>query len=525
MEILNSKLTNDDSLFQARHAYQERLQLEIEAKLQGVYQGASQASQDKHLQRNKLLVRDRITKLIDHDTEFFELSPLAAHKVYDHALPSAGIITGIGIIQGFNCMIIANDPCVKGGTYFPLTIKKHLRAQEIAQSNHLPCIYLVDSGGASLPYQAEIFPDRDHFGRIFRNQAVMSSMGIPQIAAVLGSCTAGGAYIPAMADESIIVEGNGTIFLAGPPLVKAATGEVVDAQKLGGAKMHAKVSGLVDFCEPDESSALLRVRQCIKNLNLSTQSINPSEVQDPLHDNIAGVIPSETNELFDITELLTRLVDASEFQEFKKHYGKNLTCGFARIGGFSVGIIASNGILFSECALKGTHFIELCTKRNIPLIFLQHVCGFMVGHQYEAGGIAKNGAKLVTAVSCAKVPKITLIIGQSIGAGNYALCGRAYDPDFLFMWPGSNISVMGGGVASKVMQDVKQAAGKEFTPFEASQLEEKFNRESSALYSTSHLWDDGILSPNETRKTLIRCLEVCSQLRPHRETRFGVFRM
>jgi 3-methylcrotonyl-CoA carboxylase beta subunit len=525
MEILASKINSADPVFQQRCSYQKKLADELDSLLTAIQNGGSPKSKKKHLSRNKLPVRQRVQTIIDPESHFFELSPIAAHQVYDEALPAAGIITGIGYIHNLPCMIIANDPCVKGGSYYPLTIKKHLRAQEIAANNHLPCIYLVDSGGASLPYQSEIFPDRDHFGRIFRNQARMSANGIPQIAAVLGSCTAGGAYIPAMADESIIVEGNGTIFLAGPPLVKAATGELVDAQQLGGAQTHARTSGLVDFVEANEEAALQRVRDCVSHLNMLKQDVPRIPDRAPTSSDLSGLIPTQSNELFNIPDILAALIDASEFQEFKKNYGRNLTCGFAHIGGFPVGILASNGILFSECALKGTHFIELCVQRKVPLLFLQNVCGFMVGHQYEAGGIAKHGAKLVTAVSCAQVPKITIIIGQSIGAGNYALCGRAYDPDFLFMWPGSTISVMGGGIASKVMSDVKQAAGKDFSPYEASQLEEKFKLESVALYSSARLWDDGIILPNQTRDKLITCLDICTRLRPQKQSRFGVFRM
>jgi len=482
------------------------------------------------------LARERIDKIIDPGTAFLELSPLAAYELYDGRANSAGIVTGVGMIHGRECLFVANDATVKGGSYYPMTVKKHIRAQTVAHENNLPCIYLVDSGGAFLPMQDEVFPDIGHFGRIFRNQARMSGDGIPQVAAVLGSCTAGGAYVPAMSDESIIVKGNGTIFLAGPPLVKAATGEEVTAEELGGADVHTVQSGVADHFAEDELEALRMVRNVVENLG--SRELAPYDRMDseePFHDaeDLLGLIPSDNRTPVDIKEIIARIVDGSRFHEFKSRYGKTLVCGFAQIHGFKVGIVANNGILFSESSLKGAHFVELCGQRGIPLIFLQNITGFMVGKVYEAGGIAKDGAKLVTAVSCVNVPKFTVIIGGSHGAGNYGMCGRAYDPRFLFMWPNSRISVMGGPQAADVLTTVKQdqreregkaaMEGKELESFRAPILE-KYETEGSPYYSTARIWDDGIIDPRDTRDVLGLCIAT-SQNAKLPNDRFGVFRM
>lgn len=490
----------------------------------------------RHESQGKLFVRDRIDRLLDEGSPFLELSTLAAWNLYGGEAPSAGILTGIGRVSGKEVMIVANDATVKGGSYFPLTVKKHLRAQQIAEQNQLPCIYLVDSGGAFLPMQDEVFPDSDHFGRIFYNQARMSALGIPQIACVMGSCTAGGAYVPAMADEAIIVKGTGTIFLGGPPLVKAATGEVVSAEELGGADVHTRLSGVADHFAEDDEHALEICREIVETLNWKSRlSVEVSAPEDPLYPphEIYGILPTTFRESYDIREVIARLVDASKFREFKSRYGVTLVCGFAHIHGYPVGILANNGVLFSESALKGAHFIQLCEQRGIPLIFLQNITGFMIGRSYEAGGIAKDGAKMVHAVANATVPKLTVIIGGSFGAGNYGMCGRAYNPRFLWMWPNARISVMGGEQAANVLLTVKQdqllrerkpqLPADEAIRFQTPILE-KYEREGNPYYSTARLWDDGVIDPAETRSVLGLALSVA--LKAPREThRFGVFRM
>ena len=479
--------------------------------------------------RNKLLPRDRVAGLIDPGSPFLELSQLAAYGLYDNEVPSAGIVTGVGRVSGRECVIVANDATVKGGTYFPITVKKHLRAQEIARQNRLPCIYLVDSGGAFLPMQDEIFPDRDHFGRIFFNQANISAQGIPQIAAVMGSCTAGGAYVPAMSDETIIVRKQGTIFLGGPPLVQAATGEIVSAEDLGGAEVHARTSGVVDHYAYDDRHALALCRRIVAGLNTVKQP--PVALRDPrpprydpaeLH----GVVPTDLRVTYDAREVIARIVDASDFDEFKRLYGTTLICGFAHIFGYPVGILANNGILFSESALKGAHFIELCSQRGIPLVFLQNITGFMVGRKYEAGGIAKDGAKLVTAVSTTAVPKLTVIIGGSYGAGNYGMCGRAYEPRFLFMWPNARISVMGGEQAATVLSQVRRGEAQTTDEQEAfkAPIRAQYERQGHPYYATARLWDDGIIDPADTRRVLGLALSAALNA-PIPRTRFGVFRM
>ena len=482
--------------------------------------GGPQKSRDKHIERKKMLARDRVTALIDPGTPFMELSPLAAHEVYGEDVPAASIITGVGTVESVTCMIVANDATVKGGTYYPLTGKKHLRAQEIAQQNRLPCIYLVDSGGVNLPYQANIFPDRDNFGRIFYNQARMSGMGIPQIAVVMGSCTAGGAYVPAMCDESIIVENQGTIFLAGPPLVKAATGEVVSAEDLGGGRLHSSISGVTDYLAVDDAHAIVLARRSVANLNYPRERPVPTEVREPLYDpeELAGIVGTNLRKQIPMREVIARIVDGSEFAEFKKDYGTTLLTGFAKIHGYQVGILANNGILFTESSLKGAHFIELCCQRNIPLVFLQNISGFMVGADAEKGGIAKNGAKLVTAVACANVPKFTVVVGSSAGAGNYGMCGRAYSPRFLWMWPNAKIGVMGPEQLTAVMETV----GKSVDP----ELRDRIDRESDATFSSARIWDDGVIPPNQTRNMLGLGLKAALGGRvDDTETKFGVFRM
>lgn len=509
----------------------------LHSHIQKVLAGGGTEAVKRNRARNKLLPRERIDRMIDNGASFLELSQLAGYDVYDEPLPSGGIITGIGPVHGRLCMFVANDPTVKGGTYYPITVKKHLRAQEIAAECRLPCIYLVDSGGANLPRQADVFPDRDNFGRIFYNQAKMSAECIPQIALVLGSCTAGGAYIPAMADESVIVKGNGTIFLAGPPLVKAATGEEVSAEDLGGASMHCKISGVSDHFANDELDGLTIGRNIVKNLHMAGKGIQTpcsSEHKEPLYDieDLRSIAPTDQKQPFDIRSVIARIVDGSEFDEFKKLYGTTLVTGFARIYGQPVGIIGNNGILFTESALKGTHFIELCAQRNIPLIFLQNITGFMVGSRSEASGIAKAGAKMVMAVSCAKVPKITLIVGGSFGAGNYGMCGRAYSPNFLFLWPTAKISVMGGaqaaGVLAQIERNNKKRQGVEWSEEEEEKFKsgvvEAYEREGSPYYSSARLWDDGIIDPADTRKVLGLCL-AASVNNVSDETKYGVFRM
>jgi 3-methylcrotonyl-CoA carboxylase beta subunit len=508
----------------------------LRQRLDDVKKGGGEKYVERHRSRNKLLARERIDKIVDPGTAFLELSSLAAYGLYDGRAHSAGIITGVGTVHGKECLFVANDATVKGGSYYPMTVKKHIRAQTIAHENNLPCIYLVDSGGAFLPMQDEVFPDIGHFGRIFRNQAKMSGDGIPQIAAVLGSCTAGGAYVPAMSDESIIVKGNGTIFLAGPPLVKAATGEEVTAEELGGADVHTSQSGVADHFAEDENEALRMVRNIVENLgNRKKTHFEYKDPEEPFHnsEDLLGLIPKDNRTPVDVKEVIARIVDGSRFHEFKSRYGQTLVCGFAHIHGFKVGIIANNGILFSESSQKGAHFVEICGQRGIPLVFLQNITGFMVGKAYEAGGIAKDGAKLVTAVSCVNVPKFTVIIGGSHGAGNYGMCGRAYDPRFLFMWPNSRISVMGGPQAADVLTTVKQdqriREGKE--PMEGEELEtfrapilEKYETEGSPYYSTARIWDDGIIDPRDTRDVLGLCIAT-SQNAELPNGKFGVFRM
>ena len=496
----------------------------------------------QHVKKGKWLVMDRINALIDAETDFLELSPLAGVDLYEDALPKGGIVTGVGQIEGIECMIIANDATVKAGTYFPITVKKHLRAQAIAEKNRLPCLYLVDSGGAFLPRQAEVYPDRDHFGRIFFNQARMSAKGIPQIAVVMGSCTAGGAYIPAMSDETIIVKKQGTIFLGGPPLVKAATGEESSEEELGGGDLHTRMSGVADYLARDDAHALLLARECVASQKNSLKTrqrhrtlYGRSESHAPAYseDELLGLVSMSSQKTFDILELIARISDGSQFHEFKPRYGKSLRCGFAKIDGFEVGIVANNGILFSESALKGTHFIQLCDKRGIPLVFLQNVVGFMVGRHYEKEGIAKHGAKMVTAVSTTRVPKFTVIVGGSYGAGNYAMCGRAYDPNFLFIWPTARTSVMGSEQAATVLTQIKadqyQRTGNVMSEAERVEIREhilkKYDNEGAAVYSTARLFDDGIINPKETRKILSRCLAVAHDADPSFEGSFGLFRM
>ncbi len=536
MQVLKSQIDAAGADFKAAKNYHTNLLEDFQARLERVAAGGGEKAVARHRGRNKFLPRERIEKIIDPGTAFLELSTLAAEEVYDFDVPGAGMVTGIGKVCGIECMFVANDATVKGGTYLPLTVKKHLRAQEIARQNYLPCIYLVDSGGAFLPKQDEVFPDKEHFGRIFYNQAQMSSMGIPQIAVVLGSCTAGGAYVPAMSDQTIIVKDNGTIFLGGPPLVKAATGEEVTAEDLGGAKVHTSNSGVADYFANDEEDAFRITRSIMeasgyKSPGRAALNNYTAEFDSPLFDSeeLLGIIPEDTRKGFDINEIIARVVDGSKFHEFKPNYGSTLVCGFAKIFGREVGILGNNGVLFSESALKGAHFIELCCQRNIPLIFLQNITGFMVGQKYENEGIAKHGAKMVMAVSCAKVPKITVIVNGSYGAGNYGMCGRAYSPNFLFMWPNARISVMGGEQAANVLATVKQdqAKGgmseKEVEEFKAPILK-KYEKESHAYYSSARIWDDGIIDPRDTRVVLGLALEASANA-PKENSQFGVFRM
>ncbi len=536
MEVLESHVNPNDPKFRENMAHNRALVEELHERLALVRRGGPEKAHRRQREQGKLFVRERIEKLLDPGSPFLELSPLAAWDMYDNEAPSAGIVTGIGRVAGREVMIVANDATVKGGTYFPMTVKKHLRAQQIAEENRLPCIYLVDSGGAYLPLQDEVFPDRWHFGRIFYNQARMSAKGIPQIAVVMGSCTAGGAYVPAMSDETIIVKGTGTIFLGGPPLVKAATGVEVSAEELGGADVHTRISGVADHFAENDEHALEICRHIVATLNTRKQvTLDVVPPEDPLYDpeELYGIIPKTLKEIYDVREVIARLVDGSRFREFKARYGTTLVCGFARIYGYLVGIIANNGVLFSESALKGTHFIELCTARGIPLLFLQNITGFMVGKEYEAGGIAKDGAKMVHAVANAAVPKITVIIGGSFGAGNYGMAGRAYDPRFLWMWPNARISVMGGEQAANVLLTVKRdqlarLGQPPMTPEEEEAFKrpilEKYEREGSPYYSTARLWDDGILDPAETRRVLGLALSACLNA-PIPETKYGVFRM
>jgi 3-methylcrotonyl-CoA carboxylase beta subunit len=504
---------------------QRGLATELRERLDTVRRGGSESSRQRHVARGKLLPRERVDALLDPGSPFLELSALAAHGLYGDVAPGAGIITGVGRVSGRECVVVANDATVKGGTYYPMTVKKHLRAQEVALHNNLPCVYLVDSGGAFLPQQDEVFPDREHFGRIFYNQATMSAKGIAQIAAVLGSCTAGGAYVPAMADEAVIVKDQGTIFLGGPPLVKAATGEVVTAEDLGGGALHSRTSGVTDHLADDDLHALRIVRRIVATLGPRAPA--PWErlpVEEPAVDpsELYGVVPADPRTPYDVREVIARLVDGSRFAEFKAEYGATLVTGFAHVHGHPVGIVANNGVLFSESAVKGAHFIELCDQRSIPLLFLQNITGFMVGREYEAGGIAKHGAKMVTAVACARVPKLTVVIGGSFGAGNYSMCGRAYSPRFLWMWPGARISVMGGDQAAGVLA----AVAKEGTDLEAmqAQVREQYETQGSAYYATARLWDDGILDPLDTRTAVGLALSACANA-PLAPVSYGVFRM
>jgi 3-methylcrotonyl-CoA carboxylase beta subunit len=535
MPVIHSKLNPRSAEFKANSDALGALVADLREKFHEISQGGGEASRAKHTGRGKLLPRERVRKLLDVGSPFLELSQLAAWNMYGDEAPSAGIVTGVGRVSGRECVIVANDATVKGGTYYPVTVKKHLRAQEIAWQNRLPCIYLVDSGGANLPNQDDIFADREHFGRIFYNQANMSAAGIPQIACVMGSCTAGGAYVPAMADEAIIVKNQGTIFLGGPPLVKAAIGEVVSAEALGGADVHARTSGVADHYALNDEHALEMVRRVVAHLNLRKQvSLDVQESREPRYaaDELPGVIPVDTRKPYDVREVIARVVDGSEMDEFKPLYGTTLVTGFAHILGYPVGIVANNGILFSESALKGTHFIELCAQRGIPLVFLQNITGFMVGQKYESGGIAKDGAKMVTAVACAQVPKFTIIIGGSFGAGNYGMCGRAYSPRFLWMWPNARISVMGGEQAASVLATVKRGAieksGKTWSKedeaaFKAPLLEQ-YETQGHPYYASARLWDDGVIDPADTRMVL--GLGISAALNaPIRKTRFGVFRM
>ena len=516
-------------------ASMRELVAQLEDRLATARQGGSESARAKHLARDKLLVRDRVDRVLDPGSPFLELAPLAAHGMYDDAVPSAGIVTGIGRIEGRECVVVANDATVKGGTYYPITVKKHLRAQEVARVNRLPCIYLVDSGGAFLPLQDEVFPDRDHFGRIFFNQATLSAQGIPQIAAVMGSCTAGGAYVPAMSDETVIVREQGTIFLGGPPLVKAATGEVVTAEDLGGGDVHARRSGVVDHLAADDAEALAVVRSIVATLERRTPpSLKPQPPEEPVEDpdDLYDVVPTDSRTPYDVREVVRRIVDGSRMHEFKALYGETLVCGFARIWGYPVGIVANNGILFSESSLKGAHFIELCNQRGIPLVFLQNITGFMVGREYENRGIARDGAKLVTAVACSVVPKLTVVVGGSFGAGNYGMCGRAYDPRFLWMWPNARISVMGGDQAAAVLATVRregiEASGRSWSAEDEeafkSPIREQYEHQGSPYYSTARLWDDGIIDPAQTRRVLAMGLAAAANA-PVPEPSYGVFRM
>jgi len=535
MTVLRSTLDTRSEEFRRNGDALNAQVADLRARVDEVRLGGGKAARERHLARGKLLPRERIRTLLDPGAPFLELSQLAAHGVYDEAVPAAGIITGIGRVSGQECVIIVNDATVKGGTYYPLTVKKHLRAQDIARENRLPCIYLVDSGGANLPNQDEVFPDRDHFGRIFFNQATMSARKIPQIAVVMGSCTAGGAYVPAMSDESIIVRNQGTIFLAGPPLVRAATGEVVTAEELGGADVHSRTSGVTDHYAQDDTHALGIARRIVGHLNrVKTPNLEIREPREPHYDasEIYGIIPADTRKPYDVREVIARLVDGSEFDEFKQLYGATLVCGFARLFGYPIGIVANNGILFSESALKGAHFIQLCAQRGIPLVFLQNITGFMVGKKYEAGGIAKDGAKMVTAVSCARVPKLTLIIGGSFGAGNYGMCGRAFSPRFLWMWPNARISVMGGDQAANVLAQVKRdgfaAKKKEWSADEEeafkAPIRAQYEQQGHPYYASARLWDDGVIDPADSRMVLGLGLSAALNA-PIETTTFGIFRM
>ncbi len=535
MPIIETQLDTRDANFARNRDALAGLVADLRARVAVIEQGGDEEARARHAGRGKLLPRERVRSLLDPGAPFLELSQLAAYGMYDDNIAAAGIITGVGRVAGRECVVVCNDATVKGGTYYPMTVKKHLRAQDIARENHLPCIYLVDSGGANLPNQTDVFPDRDHFGRIFYNQATLSAEGIAQIAVVMGSCTAGGAYVPAMADESIIVKDQGTIFLAGPPLVKAATGEVVSAEELGGADVHTRISGVADHYALNDHHALSIARQIVGNLNRPKQvALELATPREPLYaaDEIYGIIPAELRKPYDVREVIARIVDGSELDEFKARYGATLVTGFARVWGYPVGIIANNGVLYSESAQKAAHFIELCAQRGLPLVFLQNITGFMVGQKYEAGGIAKDGAKMVTAVSCARVPKFTVIIGGSHGAGNYGMCGRAFGPRFLWMWPNARISVMGGEQAATVLATIRRDAieakggawsAEEEAAFKAP-LRTQYEREGHPYYASARLWDDGVIDPADTRRVL--GLSISAALnKPIEATRFGVFRM
>lgn len=535
MNKIKSKITTKSPEYKANYEYSLNVVKELRERLDLVKQGGPEHARQKHLERKKLLVRDRIKMLCDKDSPFLELSSFAAWDMYDNAAPAAGIVTGVGVIKGRECMIVANDATVKGGTYFPMTIKKHVRAQEIALQNKLPCVYLVDSGGIFLPYQSETFPDRDHFGKIFYNQAILSAENIAQIAVVMGSCTAGGAYVPAMSDETIMVRNQATIFIGGPPLVKAATGEVVTDEELGGADVHCKISGVSDHYAQNDEHALDIARNIVENLGYNEKfEIGREAPEDPFYDpkELYGIAPRSLRQPFDMREVIARIVDGSRFQEYKELYGTSLVTGFARIMGYPVGILANNGVLFSESSLKGAHFIELCTIRKIPLLFLQNITGFIVGRNYEHGGIARDGAKLVHAVANARVPKFTVIVGGSYGAGNYAMCGRGYDPRLLWMWPHGRISVMGGEQAADVLAAVKikqlEKEGKQLTENEIRAIREpiinKYEDEASPYYSSARLWDDGIIDPLDTRTALALGISMALN-KPIPDQKYGVFRM
>ncbi|MFK7958780.1 MAG: carboxyl transferase domain-containing protein [Lysobacterales bacterium] len=535
MAVINNSLDPSSEEYQSNAEHMQALVDDLYQQIAISAAGGGEKARKKHLARDKMLPRDRINKLLDNGSPFLEIAPLAAHGVYDNAAPCAGVIAGIGRVQGLEVMVVANDATVKGGTYYPLTVRKHLRAQEIALENHLPCVYLVDSGGAYLPLQDQVFPDRDHFGRIFYNQARLSALNIPQIAVVMGSCTAGGAYVPAMCDESIIVADQGTIFLGGPPLVKAATGEVVDAESLGGARVHCSQSGVTDHYAEDDTQALATARDIVASLN--RKKTVPLQVQEPREpeypaSELFGVIPKDTRYPYDVRQVIARLVDGSQFQEFKALYGKTLVCGFAHLMGYPVGIVANNGILFGESAQKGAHFVQLCNQRNVPLIFLQNITGFMVGKKYENAGIAKDGAKMVTAVACSHVPKFTVVIGGSFGAGNYAMCGRAYQPRMLWTWPNARISVMGGEQAAAVLATVKKEGmekrGEPWATDEESAfretIENQYETQGHPYYASARLWDDGVIDPRDTRQVLGLALSAAMNA-PIEPDRFGIFRM
>jgi len=535
MAVIQTAINNRSPEYLENSRVMQNLVDDLSTQIEAIKSGGGASSQARHKARGKLLVRERIDKLLDVGSAFLEFSQLAAHEVYGESLPAAGIISGIGRVSGLECVIVANDATVKGGSYYPLTVKKHLRAQAIAAENNLPCIYLVDSGGANLPRQDEVFPDREHFGRIFFNQANMSAKNIPQIACVMGSCTAGGAYVPAMADESVIVKEQGTIFLAGPPLVKAATGEVVSAEELGGADVHCRISGVSDHMAQNDEHALLIVRDIVSRLNrVKPELLDTVPPREPVYDSeeIYGIIPADAKQPYDVREIIARIVDGSEFDEFKALYGTTLVCGYARLYGMPVGIVANNGILFGESAQKGAHFVELCAKRKIPLVFLQNINGFMVGKQYESEGIAKHGAKMVMAVACAQVPKLTVLIGGSFGAGNYGMCGRAYDPRFMFMWPNARISVMGGeqaaGVLTQIKQDQLAAKGDSWSEQAIAEFKQpvldSYEKQGHPYYASARLWDDGVIDPADTRRVLGLALSA-SLNKAIDDTQFGIFRM